>query len=143
MTHHLFLWIKFYWNIATTFVYVLAKTAFELQWHSWVFVTHVAHRAGIIYYLALYTKSLPTHVLKDSPFNITYTPNNQNPIINRAKENRKSWAFSTPGSFKIKEQCWEESYTTNIQCPGWPRAEQKKKFQYRVQVVGWLTPDPL
>lgn len=34
---------------------------------------HVAHRAEIVYSLALSGKSVPTHVIEDSSFNITYT----------------------------------------------------------------------
>lgn len=37
--HHLFLWIKFNWNTATPFVYVLSVGAFTLQQQSWVAVT--------------------------------------------------------------------------------------------------------
>lgn len=33
---------------------------------------HMAHRAEIIYYLALHRKSLLSHVLGDLPFNIIY-----------------------------------------------------------------------
>lgn len=55
----------------------------------------MAHKAEIIYYLAFHRKSLPTHILEDSPFNIIYALLNQNPII--VEENGKSWAFFTPG----------------------------------------------
>jgi len=55
----------------------------------------MAHKAEIISYLALHRKSLPTHILEDSPFNIIYAPINPNPII--VEENRKSRALFITG----------------------------------------------
>lgn len=55
----------------------------------------IAHKAEVISYLALHRKSLPIHILEESPFNIIYAPVIPNPI--RVEENGKCWAFFTPG----------------------------------------------
>lgn len=60
----------------------------------------IAHKAEVISYLALHRKSLPIHILEESPFNIIYAQSFQ--ILLELKKMENAGHFSHLGCENLK-----------------------------------------